>query len=132
MYQSNGLIDDLIVYGTPEDYLLFAELVKKAINAKPTLMLSELDISIEIKCDESKRELFTSLQNEANEYYSMEDWNNRKLLRIHANSNVLASLQSFLHDLSVRGDGYSYLSEYSKSFGYSGNSPEWRLHVEST
>ena len=30
MYRSNGLIDDFVVYGQPEEYLLFADLVGKA------------------------------------------------------------------------------------------------------
>lgn len=133
MFRSNGLIDDLVVYGKPEEYLLFAEFVGKAISSKaPTLMLSESDISVEIICDESENELFTSLQNTTNDYFSMDDWNSRNILRIYGSSNILVSLQGFLNDLSGRGDGYSYISEYSKSYGYSCNSPEWRLHVEIT
>lgn len=133
MYRSNGLIDDLVLYGAVEDYLLFAEFVGKAISSKePTLMLSESDISIEIICDEAEEELFTSLQNKTNDYFSADDWSNRNTLRVYGSGSTLSSLQAFLNDLAGRGDGYSYISEYSESYGYSCNSPEWRLHVEIT
>jgi len=133
MCRSNGLIDDLVVYGKAEDYLLFADLVGKAIESKePTLMLTESDISVLIVRDEAEEKLFTSLQNELNEYFSMSDWNNRCTLRVFGSGSVLASLQAFLTDLSGRGEGYSYLSEYSESIDYSSSSPEWRLHIEIT
>ena len=133
MYRSNGLIDDLILYAKPEGYHQFADFVGKAISSeKPTLMLSESDISIEITLDESEGELFTSLQNKTNDYFSMDDWNNRDILRIYGNRSILARLQAFLNDLASRGEGYSYISEYSESENYSSNSPEWRLHVETT
>ncbi|MGA8204093.1 MAG: hypothetical protein WB812_06200 [Woeseiaceae bacterium] len=133
IFRSNGLIDDLVVYGKPEDYLLFADFVGKAITSKkPTLLLSVSDISVQIVRDESESELFTSLQNETNEYYSIDDWNNRTILRVIGSSSVLANLQTYLDDLSGRGDGYSYISEYSETSSYSSNSPEWRLHVEFT
>ncbi|MFZ0546031.1 MAG: hypothetical protein WAM60_11365 [Candidatus Promineifilaceae bacterium] len=133
IFRSNGQIDELVVYGKPEDYLHFADFVGKAITSKgPTLMLSESDISVQIVRDESESELFTSLQNEMNEYYSMDDWNNRTILKVIGSSSVLANLQAFLNDLSGRGDGYSYISEYSGTSSYSSNSPEWRLHVEFT
>ena len=131
MFRSNGLIDDLVVYGKPQDYLHFADIVGNAIASKePTLILSESDISVKIVRDESESELFTSLQNEINEYHSMDDWNNRSILIVIGNSIVLANLQAFLNDLSRRGEGYSYISEYSETSSYSSNSPEWRLHVE--
>lgn len=131
MYRSNGLIDDIVVYGKSENYLSFADFVGRAINSeKSTLMPSASNISVEIICDEKRAELFTSLQNETNDYISMDDWNNRNILRVFGNPIVLANLQMFLVDLAGRGEGYSYLSEYSNSTGYSGDSPEWRLHVE--
>jgi len=93
---------------------------------------SESDIVVEITRDEAEAELFTSLQNEQSEYFSFDDWNNRTILRIYGSGSVLSALQSFLRDLSGRGDGYSYISEYSERYSYSRNSPEWRLHVEIT
>lgn len=95
-------------------------------------MLSESDISIEIIRDEDEEELFTSLQNKTNDYFSMDDWNDRDILRIYGSNRVLFSLQEFLNDLAGRGEGYSYISEYSENENYSNNSPEWRLHVEIT
>lgn len=133
MFRSNGLIDDLVLYAKPDEYHLFADFVGKSISSKnPILMLSESDISIEIIRDEAKEELFTSLQNKMNDYFSMDDWNNRYILRIYGSNRVLSSLQAFLNDLAGRGEGYSYISEYSESENYSSNSPEWRLHVEIT
>ena len=133
MFRSNGLIDDLVLYAKPEEYHQFADFVSKAISSKnPTLMLSESDISIEIIHDETEEELSTSLQNKTNDYFSMDDWNNRDILRIYGSNRVLSSLQIFLNDLAGRGEGYSYISEYSESENYSSSSPEWRLHVEIT
>ncbi|UTW44277.1 hypothetical protein KFE80_07650 [bacterium SCSIO 12696] len=133
IFRSNGLIDDLVLYAKPEDYLQFAGFIGKAISSKkPVLMLSESKISIEVILDELEEELFTSLQNRANEYLSMDDWNNRDILRVYGSSRSLAGLQAFLVDIAGRGEGYSYMSEYSKSDDYSKRSPEWRLHVEST
>lgn len=133
MFRSNGLIDDLVLYASPEDYRQFADFIVEAISYKhPILMLSESEISIEIVCDESKDELFTSLQNRENDYFSMDDWNKRDILRIYGSSRVLLALQAFLIELSGLGKGYSYISEYSESETYSSNSPDWRLHVEIT
>lgn len=133
IFRSNGLIDDFVLYGKPEDYLLFAEFIGKAISSrKPTLMLSESEISIQIFRDETKDELFTSLQNETNEYHSMDDWNARNVLKIFGSDAVLTSLQTFLVELSGRGEGYSYITEFSEVKNYSSHSPEWRLHVETT
>ncbi|MGR6874055.1 hypothetical protein ACU6U9_17490 [Pseudomonas sp. HK3] len=131
-FASNGLIDDLVIYGESKDYLQLAELIGNAISSKsPTSLLSKSGITIEIILD-YEDELFTSLQNKTNEYYSMNDWNNRNVLRIYGCEKILSALQSFLSDVAKRGDGYSYISEYSKNLGYSRNSPEWRLHVEDT
>lgn len=133
MFRPNGLIDDLVLYAKPEEYHQFADFVGKAISSNtPTLMLSESDISIEIIRDETEEELFTSLQNKTNDYFSMDDWSNRDALRIYGSHRVLSCLQEFLNDLAGRGEGYSYLSEYSETSGYSSSSPEWRLHVEIT
>ena len=133
MFRSNGLIDDLVVYAKPEEYHQFSDFVGKAISTgKPALVVSESDISIEIILDKAEGELFTSLQNKTNDYFSMDDWNNRNILRIYGNGSVLTRLQSFLNDLAGRGEGYSYISEYSENEHYSSNSPEWRLHVEIT
>ena len=131
MFRSNGLIDGLVIYAKPEEYRQFADFVAKAINSKkPTWMLSESDISIEIIRDDAEKVLFTSLQNKMNEYFSIDDWNNRDILRVYGSQCVLSSLQAFLHDLAGRGEGYSYVSEYSESKHYSNHSPEWRLHIE--
>ena len=133
MFRSNGLIDDLVLYAKPEGYLQFADFVGKAIDSKqPTFMLSESDISIEIIFDDKEDELFTSLQNKENDYYSMDDWNNRNILRVYGGSDSLSGLKAFLTDLAGRGGGYSYISECSKGGNYSSDSPEWRLHVETT
>ena len=133
MFRSNGLIDDFVLYAKPRGYLQFADFIGKALYSKqPTLMLTESDISIEIICDDTVEELFTSLQNKTNDYLSIDDWNNRNILRIYGNEKSLADLQSFLVDLSGRGEGYSYISEFSEEGSYSNNSPEWRLHVEIT
>ena len=132
-FRSNGLIDDLALYAKPEGYLQFANFVGKAINSgKPTLMPTESNISVEIVCDEDDEELFTSLQNKANDYFSMDDWNNRNILRVYGASSILDSLQAFLVNVASRGEGYSYISEYSENSVYSSESPEWRLHVEIT
>ena len=88
---------------------------------------------IEITCDNSEdTELFTSFQNRDNEYFSMEAWECRNILKVQASSIILKELVLFLRELSGRGVGYSYLSEYSEKYAYSTFSPEWRLHVEHT
>ena len=133
LFRSNGLMDDLVLYARPEEYLQFAEIVGKAIHSKqPELILSESDILIEIIFREAEEELFTSLQNKTNNYVSMDDWSARNILRIFGNANALIALQAFLVDLAGRGKGYSYISEYYGGCNYSSNSPEWRLHVETT
>lgn len=133
LFRSNGLIDDLVLYARPEEYLKFAEGVGKAINSKkPELILFESAMLVEIICRDAEEELSTSLQNKTNNYVSMDDWNARNILRIFGNTNSLIALQAFLIDLAGRGKGYSYISEYSNDCKYSSNSPEWRLHVEIT
>ncbi|WP_445354375.1 hypothetical protein ACJJI5_13905 [Microbulbifer sp. EKSA008] len=131
MFRSNGLIDDLVLSAKSEDYLLFADAVGKAIGKNESvLVISESEISIEIICDETKEELFTALQNKANDYFSMDDWNSRNILRVYGSAGILASFQRFLVKLAGRGPGYSYISEYSEGYSYSIFSPEWRLHIE--
>ncbi len=133
LFRSNGLIDDLVLYARPEEYLKFAEGVGKAINSKkPELIFSESNILVEIICRNAEEELSTSLQNKENNYVSMDDWNTRNILRIFGSTNSLIALQAFLIDLAGRGIGYSYISEYSDDCKYSSNSPEWRLHVDIT
>ena len=103
MFRSNGLIDDLVLYAKPEEYRQLSDFVGKAISTEePTLMLSESDISIEIILDETEEELFTPLQNKTNDYFSMDDWNNRDILRIYGSGSILARLQAFLNDLAGR------------------------------
>lgn len=131
MFRSNGLIDDFVVYGTPEDYLHLAKQITLGVRTKdPVIIQTDSAISIEVRFDETKKELFTSLQNQDNEYLSMADWKSRDILRIMGNKSTLENLRVFLVDLSTRGEGYSYLSEYSDRNHYLPASPEWRLHVE--
>ncbi len=131
MFRPNGLIDDLVVYATPKEYLSFAELVGQAVRSKQTISVSsESAISIEIVPNKAEEELFTSLQNQADEYLSMDEWNHRNTLRVFGNELILSDLQRFLIDLAGRGEGYSYISEYSERNAYSSRSPEWRLQVE--
>ena len=132
-FRSNGLIDEVVVFGTPEEYLQFAELVNTAINStEPIFLESDSLVRIEISQSEYSEELFTSLQNENDEYFSMQDWAARDILRVKGSDAVLRKLSAFLVDLSGRGIGYSYISEFSESSSYLNHSPEWRLHVEST
>lgn len=133
MFRSNGLIDDVVIYGAPEDYQLFAERVRVAISSSEVVILdSDSSIRIEVSKDNASDDLFTSLQNESGEYCSMQDWQSRNVLRVSGSDAQLGELSAFLFDLSGRGEGYSYISEYSKSSGYSRYSPEWRLHVQNT
>jgi type I restriction-modification system DNA methylase subunit len=133
MFRSNGLIDDVLVYGVPEDYLQFSQQVNMAISSPEAVILnSESPICIEITKDNKSNNLFTSLQNERDEYFSMKDWEARNILRVVGTEVVLKELCSFLKDLSAGDEGYSYLSEFSASSEYSRFSPEWRLHVHNT
>lgn len=134
MFRSNGLIDDFVVFGMPEDYLPVAEAIQNVISSNSPRTIetnSSINIEIIIVKNETK-ELFTSLQNENNEYFSMKEWQDRNILRVKGSKAVLMELYQFLVDLSGRGQGYSYISEYSENHTYSHCSPEWRLHVEST
>ena len=130
MFRSNGLIDDFVCNGVPEDYLQFVENVKSVLASKESKKITtDSSLLIEITLDEKADELFTSLQNEKNEYFSIKEWEARDILRVIGDEAVLNELQRFLIDLSGRGEGYSYISEYSEEYKYSPFSPEWRLHV---
>ena len=133
LHRPNGLIDDFVIYGVPIDYLALAARLEAAVRSKKaeTLHTASL-IHIEILSDSEQSELFTSLQNQDDFYSSMDDWEQRNILRIFGNRSVLGALRLFLIDLSGRGDGYSYISEFSEDFGYSTSSPQWRLHVQPT
>lgn len=133
MFKPNGLIDDIVVYGTPDDYRQLSERVKAAVSSpNPVVSSSAFPIRIEISKNNEREDLFTSLQNEANEYFSMKDWEARSILRVVGSEALLTELSEFLADLSNRGEGYSYLSEFSESSEYFLFSPEWRLHVQNT
>ena len=133
MYRSNGLIDDIVVYGTPEDYVSLSDSVQAAVSSsEPTILETSSITRIEISRDNEAQKLFTSLQNESNEYFSHKEWEERNILRVIGSDTILNQLSSFLHELSSKGEGYSYISEYSDSSNYSSFSPEWRLHVENT
>ena len=133
MRRSNGLIDDVVVYGAPEDYQKLSEQVKAAVSSSNAVVLqSDTSICIEItKCNELD-DLFTSLQNENNEYFTTKAWEARNILRVSGSEKLLTELSLFLSDLSGRGEGYSYISEFSDHSEYSSHSPEWRLHVQNT
>lgn len=133
LFRPNGLIDDVVVYGTPEDYEQFSERVRVAISSPDAVVLnSDLPLCIEISKNNESEDLFTSLQNERDEYLSMKDWNARSILRVIGSEKVLKELSAFLFDLSRKGEGYSYISEFSVTSEYSRSSPEWRLHVQNT
>jgi hypothetical protein len=133
MFRPNGLIDDVVVYGAPEDYEQFSERVRAAISSLDAVVLNgDSPICIEISKNNESEDLFTSLQNESNEYFSMKDWSARSILRVVGSETVLKELSEFLSGLSGRGEGYSYISKFSVSSEYSRYSPEWRLHVQNT
>ncbi len=134
MFRSNGLIDDFVVFGVPEDYLSVAEAIQNVITSnRPRTLETNSPISIEITIEANEEnELFTSLQNENDEYLTMSEWQGRNILRVKGSKAVLKELRQFLVDLSGRGEGYSYISEYSENYKYSHYSPEWRLYIEHT
>ena len=130
MFRSNGLIDDFVANNAPEDYLQFAESIQSVLSSKESEEIkTDSSLLIKTSLDEEADELFTSLQNEKNEYFSIKEWEERNILRVISSEAVLNELQRFLIELSGRGEGYSYLSEYSEEYKYSPFSPEWRLHV---
>ena len=130
MFAINGLIDDFVIYGKPSDYVEFARAVESAAHGQPTAILrTATSFRIEINNEPDTKRLMTSLQNEENEYLSMDDWARREILRIWANQAILEQLHTFLIDLSGRGKGYSYLAEFSEEDLIHHSSPEWRLHV---
>jgi hypothetical protein len=133
MFRSNGLIDDFVLYGSSADYRTLSEHVEAAISSSGPIVLStDSAIRIEISKNDQLEQLFTSFQNEDNEYFSMQDWGARSILRVAGSAAVLQQLAEFLVDISTRGEGYSYISEFSASNQYSCSSPEWRLHVQNT
>lgn len=133
MFRPNGMIDDVVVYGAPEDYEQFSEQVRAATSSPDAVVLnSDSLICIEISKNNESEDLFTSLQNGRNEYFSMADWKARSILRVVGSEAVLNELSEFLSDLAGRVEGYSYISEFSVFSEYSDSSPEWRLHVENT
>ncbi|HEY1136458.1 MAG TPA: hypothetical protein VGE64_03105 [Xanthomonadaceae bacterium] len=130
MFRSNGLLDDFVLYGRPSDYVALASSVRSVIDSgKPEIFQTSSHITIRIEVEEDLQELFTSLQNSDNFYASMDDWERRDILTVAGGNEVLEALDGFLQELSARGEGYSYLSEYSEQFAYAAESPRWRLHV---
>jgi hypothetical protein len=131
LFRSNGLIDDFVLHGDAGDYLHFAARVEAALGSGvPVTVETASSIQIEILEAADAPELFTSLQNQEDFYGSLADWSARDILRVRGRSDVLEALRVFLVDLSRRGRGYSYISEYSVDLGYSTSSPEWRMHVQ--
>lgn len=132
MFRSNGLIDDVVIHGEPDDYLKFSKTIQSVIESKKlTTHETNSSIGIEIIFDESvDQELFTSLQNQENEYFSIKDWDERDTLRVVGSEVILNTLYNFIVGLSGSGQGYSYISEYSEKYKYSFDSPEWQLHVD--
>ena len=132
LFRSNGRIDDVVVFGLQEDYVRFSEAVAAAIaSRKPAVLRTDSDAYIEIVRDDDLKTLFTSLQNENDEYFSMHAWNARNILRVIGSGRILANLSEYLLAVSTRGIGYSHISEFSEGGQYSAHSPEWRLHVQS-
>ncbi|MEQ1767689.1 MAG: hypothetical protein ABL859_09710, partial [Methylotenera sp.] len=133
LFRPNGLIDDFVLYGKRIDYVAFARKVEAVIDGGGTETLcTESGIHVEILSVAGRNELCTSLQNQGDVYPSMDDWQKRNILRVSGSAVVLERLRHFLVDLSGRGEGYSYISEYSEESPYSIDSPEWRLHVQAT
>lgn len=130
MFRSNGLIDDIVVFGLPKDYVQFSDGVRVAMaSSKPFVVRADADVCVEISRDDDLQTLFTSLQNENDEYFSMHAWNNRNILRVIGSEQTLAKLSTHLLSVSARPVGYSYISEFAEAGKYSSQSPEWRLHV---
>ena len=131
IYRPNGLMDDLVVYGLPQDYAHLSERVESAITSPDAVIVStDSHMRVEITKNNELQTLSTSLQNEENEYFSPEDWNARNVLRVTGPEHALKDLSAYFLDVSLRSDGYSYISEYSDSGEYSDHSPEWRLHIQ--
>ena len=131
IFRPNGLIDDFVLFGSPSDYVALAGLVQAAIHSgRPETLHTQSWMRLEIQAVSDRCDLFTSLQNQEDTYPSREEWQQRNVLRVIGSAAVLEQLHLFLLDLSGRGDGYSYISQYSEALGYSSESPEWRLHVQ--
>jgi hypothetical protein len=130
LFKSNGLIDSFVLYGKPMDYREFAKWVRSAIRDRIAHRLgTESKIAIQVLVEPNQAGLFTALQNDSDFYASMKDWEERDTLRVIGSSATLSELAAFLEDLAGRGEGYSYISEFSDRLAYSAESPEWRLHV---
>ena len=130
LFKSKGLIDSFVLHGKPTDYREFAEWVKSVIRGQTVHRLgTESGVGIEVLVEPSQIGLFTSLQNDSDFYASAKDWEERDVLRVIGSSETLSELAAFLEDLGGRGEGYSYISEFSDNIAYSAESPEWRLHV---
>lgn len=131
MFRSNGLIDDVVVLGRPQDYVQFAEVVETAVSSSVAVVFAiNLPFSIEVRMDNSVEELFTSLQNKDNKYFSIAEWNERNILRVVGSKNVLRQFNEFLRKMALKEEGYGYISQFSNICEYSVFSPEWRLHVQ--
>lgn len=88
-------------YGKKHDYLEFASLVKSVTETSETASLNTTsEISIEVSVNNSYPELFTSLQNKENEYFSMPEWEERNIFKIIGNKSVLENLYLFFTDLA--------------------------------
>lgn len=141
IFRTNGLIDDFVVTGKPQDYLNLAEKVNSVITSGSTATITTRShICIEVSIDsgeeepdlDTEPELFTSLQSEGDDYFTIEEWGKCNILRVIGNKTILNEFRLFLIKLSGLGEGYSYLSEYSEKYQYSEFSPEWRLNVDVT
>ena len=131
-FWSNGLIDDVVVFGLPEDYVHFSEAVAAAIvSPQPVVLRTDTHVCVEITRNDNIDTLFTSLQNQSDEYFSMDAWNARSILRVLASERTLLKLSTYLLAVAGRGIGYSYISEFTEPGQYSDQSPEWRLHIQS-
>ena len=130
MFSINGLIDDFVIFGKPSDYIEFARAVDASIRSgEVSILHTATPLRIEINSESELKELMTSLQNQSNQYLSMDDWERRDILRLWGSPTLLEQLRLFLVDLAGRGEGYSYLSEYSETHSYDHLCPVWRLHV---
>jgi hypothetical protein len=133
IFRSNGLIDDFVLIGQSSDYLEFSNKIKEvASSGEKHKLETNSELIIEIVLSQDQDILFTSFQNRENEYFSINDWNSRQFLRIFGNVEILEELAIYLFEVSNRGVGYSYISEFSEQFSYSSDSPEWRLQINET
>jgi hypothetical protein len=100
MQRSNGLIDDFVVYGSPDDYNSLASRVRSAVGSgEPEIVHTSSRIGIEIQIDPELSELFTSLQNQDNLYPTKSAWAERNILRVAGGKEVLEALSAFFTTL---------------------------------